>query len=238
MTKLTTLYHYTDVHGLLGIIRDKNIWATRLEYMNDSLEGKYLDSLVFKHLSDIIVNSDSRVKSEGIEVVRNMLKELATDSGGSDTYVFSLSEKPDLLSQWRGYTPKGGYCIGFGINPLLEVGRVYGLSLHECSYNSEENQNTVGNIIDAHFAENVSWPDIETDKVKFLRNCQTVALRLLSLLKSRSSLMKHDSFSEESEWRIHGDVEATNELVRYRACLLYTSPSPRDRTRSRMPSSA
>ena len=24
----------------------------------------------------------------------------------------------------------------------------------------------------------------------------------------------------------------------YRACLLYTSPSPRDRTRSRMPSSA
>ena len=26
--------------------------------------------------------------------------------------------------------------------------------------------------------------------------------------------------------------------VRDRACLLYTSPSPRDRTRSRMPSSA
>ena len=27
-------------------------------------------------------------------------------------------------------------------------------------------------------------------------------------------------------------------LVRYLICLLYTSPSPRDRTRSRMPSSA
>ena len=27
-------------------------------------------------------------------------------------------------------------------------------------------------------------------------------------------------------------------MIRYRSCLLYTSPSPRDRTRSRMPSSA
>ena len=27
-------------------------------------------------------------------------------------------------------------------------------------------------------------------------------------------------------------------LIRYNTCLLYTSPSPRDRTRSRMPSSA
>jgi len=31
-------------------------------------------------------------------------------------------------------------------------------------------------------------------------------------------------------------IEANEEMVK--ACLLYTSPSPRDRTRSRMPSSA
>ena len=32
---------------------------------------------------------------------------------------------------------------------------------------------------------------------------------------------------------------ASNTLIdRYNSCLLYTSPSPRDRTRSRMPSSA
>ena len=33
-----------------------------------------------------------------------------------------------------------------------------------------------------------------------------------------------------------GDAEAAAAMVK--ACLLYTSPSPRDRTRSRMPSSA
>lgn len=224
MNNLSTLYHYTDIHGLLGIIRDKKIWASRLEYMNDALEGKYLNSLLMKHLSELIVTSESKDKSDGIEVVRNMLHELTAKSDGSDVYVFSLSEKPDLLSQWRGYTPQGGYCIGFGVNPLIEIGRINDLSLHACSYDAENNREIVGNIIDTHFEENVNWPDLETNKTEFLRNCQSVAFRLLSLLKSKSSLMKHESFSEESEWRIHGDVISTNENVKYRASGKYIRP--------------
>src|SRR5664280_2467831 len=35
-----------------------------------------------------------------------------------------------------------------------------------------------------------------------------------------------------------GDAKMSGSLVEIRPCLLYTSPSPRDRTRSRMPSSA
>ena len=35
-------------------------------------------------------------------------------------------------------------------------------------------------------------------------------------------------------WKMHGNLVTTVVTV----CLLYTSPSPRDRTRSRMPSSA
>ena len=33
-------------------------------------------------------------------------------------------------------------------------------------------------------------------------------------------------------------VNFNSKIVRFTTCLLYTSPSPRDRTRSRMPSSA
>ena len=47
-----------------------------------------------------------------------------------------------------------------------------------------------------------------------------------------------------SEYRLTGEalwpaqIEDVKAAVRYMRCLLYTSPSPRDRTRSRMPSSA
>ena len=34
------------------------------------------------------------------------------------------------------------------------------------------------------------------------------------------------------------DYDKAREMVKGKTCLLYTSPSPRDRTRSRMPSSA
>ena len=40
--------------------------------------------------------------------------------------------------------------------------------------------------------------------------------------------------AEEDEWRLQNDVEQ----VLSRICLLYTSPSPRDLSTSRMPSSA
>ena len=36
----------------------------------------------------------------------------------------------------------------------------------------------------------------------------------------------------------HTPLEYTEKLARYKDCLLYTSPSPRDRQKSRMPSSA
>ena len=39
-------------------------------------------------------------------------------------------------------------------------------------------------------------------------------------------------------WDIAKSGEETLENTELQTCLLYTSPSPRDRTRSRMPSSA
>ena len=41
-----------------------------------------------------------------------------------------------------------------------------------------------------------------------------------------------------ADWRKRVGIEEANRITKKATCLLYTSPSPRDRTRSRMPSSA
>eukprot|EP00657_Telonema_sp_P-1_P007675 TRINITY_DN27759_c0_g1_i1.p1 TRINITY_DN27759_c0_g1~~TRINITY_DN27759_c0_g1_i1.p1 ORF type:complete len:195 (-),score=59.57 TRINITY_DN27759_c0_g1_i1:97-681(-) len=46
-----------------------------------------------------------------------------------------------------------------------------------------------------------------------------------------------DTFNEQM-WITLNEYNECGSSVLYRSCLLYTSPSPRDRTRSRMPSSA
>ena len=47
---------------------------------------------------------------------------------------------------------------------------------------------------------------------------------------------------KHSEWQAKGEPDTEEDITctcgEFDACLLYTSPSPRDRTRSRMPSSA
>ena len=64
------------------------------------------------------------------------------------------------------------------------------------------------------------------------------------LKKRPQGLVKNEDFElikEELEDIQEGEVLIENQYLSFdptQSCLLYTSPSPRDRTRSRMPSSA
>ena len=53
----------------------------------------------------------------------------------------------------------------------------------------------------------------------------------MKLVKNENELRKENVTDKEAE-------EAFIKILQWIGCLLYTSPSPRDRTRSRMPSSA
>ena len=44
--------------------------------------------------------------------------------------------------------------------------------------------------------------------------------------------------TDSADWDLIVEMESGLKRVQVKTCLLYTSPSPRDRTRSRMPSSA
>ena len=69
------------------------------------------------------------------------------------------------------------------------------------------------------------------------------ALRNLLIVLFGALVLSACSTAKKSD--LSGDVYTGKETIEYlakgvpdRVCLLYTSPSPRDRTRSRMPSSA
>ena len=52
------------------------------------------------------------------------------------------------------------------------------------------------------------------------------------------NIMTTETIEESVELAIKGGVSVVQLREKECSCLLYTSPSPRDRTRSRMPSSA
>ena len=99
--------------------------------------------------------------------------------------------------------------------------------------------NTIQNTDIANTFEPLQ-PVYDTDVEGFIRHeHEQVILSMIE--ESRRETL--DDFQQGLHEQLHQDWEAQKqrileELGQYRVCLLYTSPSPRDKRQSRMPSSA
>ncbi len=104
--KKKCLYHYTSQEGLLGILKNKNLWMTNVLYLNDSSEFSYVDNLINSEL--LKYKSKELVVLDLIEALLNYLRRSTENE--IFIHVFSLSEKRDGddISQWRAYCPNVG----------------------------------------------------------------------------------------------------------------------------------
>ncbi|MDQ5879469.1 MAG: hypothetical protein QG638_2205, partial [Pseudomonadota bacterium] len=104
------LHHYTSGHGLLGIIGSSSIWATKIQYMNDSKEFAHAIELAGISIRTRKAAQSNRRFSAFCDALIEHLERIS----GMPFYVACFSEVEDSLSQWRGYCPSGfGYSIGF-----------------------------------------------------------------------------------------------------------------------------
>ncbi len=136
------IYHYTSQSGLLGIVNNRYIWATNIEYLNDSLE--------FSYAIEIARNEIQYIVSTGI-YTQQMLNELTKRLfmyNKENVFVSSFSENADLLSQWRGYCPHGnGFSLGFDFNRLLPLMVEQGFTMAPCVYEVETQKEIVSELI-------------------------------------------------------------------------------------------
>ena len=162
------LYHYTSQDGLLGIVNKRAIWMTDIRYLNDSQEFSYAVSLFESLISERQVkfpyNPYRNIramggKSEDLEKVDDSkayalheIHELLSDSLqflGRHYYIFSLSSKPDLLSQWRGYCPNGsGFSIGFDCREIKKIAKKIGMFFAPCIYKEADQIKILTSLLD------------------------------------------------------------------------------------------
>ena len=55
-TPSTTLYHYTGIGGLLGMVENRKIWASNAYYLNDSKEILHSCDVLSEVLEEKITN--------------------------------------------------------------------------------------------------------------------------------------------------------------------------------------
>ncbi len=193
------LYHYTPLAGLVGIAKSKQLWATGIRYLNDSKELEYAVEMSRGNLINHLRRQDL-YSSEEVTLFEKMQEHTyATDR---QSYVFSLTEEMDLLSQWRAYCPpSGGYSVGFPSTQLKVMADKQGFYLTPCVYDYERQSRIVNDIVTYHLAcfrsllKANTGEDIENMYRRVVRNfAQDVA--------TYGPVLKHRSFYEEREWRL------------------------------------
>lgn len=206
------LYHYTDQAGFIGIVESKQLWATKIQYLNDNKEFNLAVDIASEVLEEKL---DLTSNEREIGVINDLVRRISK-MGQINICVCSFSEKSDLLSQWRGYANgMSGYSIGFKKNLLEDVASDQKFLLRKCIYDPVQQKKEILKVLDKlikkHKLNENRTPIIRssTDLRSFFTPFVREVNKELSLI---FPLMKHKSFSEEAEWRLisRGSVKFTD----------------------------
>ena len=210
------LHHYTDARGMIGIVQSKALWATEVDYLNDSKELEYGLSRVRAEIDRL------QDEYESVPLVRdNLLDSLQTHlsnfhQGLYRIFVSCFCEEGDLLSQWRGYAGRGGgYALGieFGDDTKIQStgGHEYNPMLRKIIYNPEEQRQYIrdylGKVCESISSEERAFQDDFQNEAAW----SSLASWLTNILMDLAVSFKHPGFSEENEWRLIRFLRAWDE---------------------------
>lgn len=198
-----TLFHYSDFSALNGIVVNNEIWMGNLFFLNDEKEYE-LGIEIFKQVLEekklAYNNANFLVFLNSLTGIEKLLRNNAPLS-------FSLTEEGDLLSQWRGYTNNG-----IGVSIELNTQRLKGSSLLlPCIYTRIEQKEYIEHIISLAYDKFTKTRETgKHDKSKCLDPLELpfwdaineTGSQLISQLNVACSIIKHQTFSEEKEWRL------------------------------------
>lgn len=194
------LYHYTSQVGLIGILRKREIWASKIHYLNDSKEFSLALDLARHALKTRASRESSQREINRLEVLLDEIDSIRA----VNICVCSFSEVGDSLSQWRGYTGGGaGFSLGFSTQWLLHFASNAGFSLYPCVYNPEHQEFLINELITQTLVTNFNMTP------GYLHPNQPRTFVVLPMrgdfaqrLTQLAPLIKDASFLDEKEWRL------------------------------------
>jgi hypothetical protein len=191
------------------------LWASDIRFLNDSAEFTFARDLLVKELQ----NEARRLRNKAVrKIVFEQFEDIRT-ARTIHAYVVSLSEKGNMLSQWRAYAPRDGVCIGF----LKEaLNHVKDFDLHQCVYVGESSflnrrerryekivkelvttVSSVSRLIQQEARTKQRPESRRTSQKGHARDIHTAVVN--AALK-----IKHRGFKEEAEWRLIDRPQALN----------------------------
>jgi hypothetical protein len=227
----SSLFHYTGVKALMGIAEGRKIFASNAYYLNDSQELLLGVEMLRNLALEIACATSNGDESEFLKQLANWLRSFSVMP--YPIFVCSLSEEGSLLSQWRSYTSHGkGVSIAFSSDMVCRIAKLSDCFIAKCIYDragqlsiirellellltsyrkDSPSVNSAGAPADKQYGVHFTDTTMDERFHAYFEGFRFEFMRVFALLK-------HDSFSEEKEWRIifaKNDVHAHN-VIKFR----------------------
>lgn len=183
-----TLYHYTAIHGLAGILNSKELWLSKSTVMNDPGEIEY----AWKFYKAAIE------KYENTKFFEPLIKWIDGILKVQDIFILSLTKEKDSLPLWLRYGKGYGCSIEFDMKQLsIEIrnSNIKGMfkGFYEVSYEEDFNKKYVEEHIEKYYqAQKTNW-SYPTDS----EQTANLNFRVISSLFA----FKHKAYADEKEIR-------------------------------------
>jgi hypothetical protein len=258
---MSSVFHYTDAGGLLGILSTQSLFATDYRYLNDSTEGREVRNLILPIFEKDVAELTQRL------VEKNWLEKEFYDEYGrrghqlqAENIYTSISQAADnispffvlsfcrhdedseffrhgLLSQWRGYAESGGFAVEFDeakLDILLKS------EMREFEYVITKSDDVLYKDFDKLFNSEV-YKGIAGGLIYKLFESRGVDVSEVTGKKQVTDIvfdyvkvapfLKHISFSEEREYRI---VAACNRPLKIIPDIMKPAKEIKFRTRNNL----
>lgn len=192
-----TLYHYTNVYGMEGILSNREFWASHSDFLNDKTEIKYSLDICKTLMKDKL--KDNKLK-DGIYNKFDTVLEIMNEQL---VYILSFSTNGDSNLLWSNYSNNDGYNIAFSYPTIIKNMKLknydkYNVYPSRVIYEKEQHMKAISEVIDDFIesAENeIRGVKTNDEYIKELTQI-IMALQLFSIF------FKDSCFSQEEEYRI------------------------------------
>lgn len=99
------VWHYTDAHGLLSIVRTDTLWATSAQFLNDAGEVAMAVELLRREVLRRAAAGEGGPYRDVAGLIERSGRSHAISP--ASFYVLSAATQWDLLAMWRSYGGRG-----------------------------------------------------------------------------------------------------------------------------------
>jgi len=123
--------HYTSADALVNILKNKTLWLTMPQFMNDPIEMRFADEAILSSLQEVLQTKETDGLLTNIQrheiyktihdfLLKHHLDESYWPSNYDYYFVLSFSSAAESLAMWQRYTSLGGYIVQFDRKKLLK----------------------------------------------------------------------------------------------------------------------